>query len=63
MKLSDVKVGDTLIADAGFTCMKPGPKTVAADADGLFVLCDEGRHGLDGQLALDGSGRLVGFSK
>lgn len=63
MKLSDVKVGDTIIADGGFTCMAPGLKVVAEDDGGLFVSCDDGHHYLEGQLAFDGSGALVGFLK
>jgi hypothetical protein len=50
-KIETVKPGDTLIADGGFTCLKDGQHCqVKVDADGLYVECTEGRHGLDGQL-------------
>jgi len=62
-KLSDVKAGDKLIADSGFTCIGANEiVTVQADDDGhLFVPCDHGRHHLDGQ-ADDGE-TLVGLFK
>lgn len=49
MKLSQVKMGDTIVADGGFTCMKAGPHKVEGDADGLFVPCSDGKHYLAGQ--------------
>jgi hypothetical protein len=58
----EVAIGDTLIADAGFTCLKAGDRrTVRGDAEGLFVLCKSERHYLDGQL--NEAGRYVGFTK
>ena len=75
MKLSDLKVGDIIIADDGFTCMKAGPHTVHATDDGdLFVWCkgpeDEvgnfpyapTHHLLEGQEDEPG-GELVGLSR
>jgi hypothetical protein len=61
IKLSDLKAGDTIIADGGFTCMEAGPKKVYAADDGLHVLCNKGRHYLEGQL--DDDGTLVGLEK
>lgn len=43
VKLKDIKAGDTVILDDGFTCVDPGPHLVhhdpKADGSGLFVLC------------------------
>jgi hypothetical protein len=61
IKLSDLKAGDTIIADGGFTCMEAGPKKVHIAHDGLYIICDEGRHYLVGQL--DGDETLVGLEK
>lgn len=59
---ADVRAGDTLVADNGFTCMLAGPKQVHADtAQRLYVQCGDGRHYLHGQKGQDG--RLVGFSQ
>ena len=45
-KLDQIKAGDVLIADGGFTCMSDGEVvTVKSDDGGLFVRCagpDEG---------------------
>jgi hypothetical protein len=50
VKLVDLKAGDVLVADAGFTCLKPGEHVVQSNFEGgLFVACDEGGHALDGQ--------------
>ena len=63
LQLKDLKVGDTIIADAGFTCMEAGPKIVKVHEDGeLFVDCDANcGHALIGQENEDGY--LIGFSK
>lgn len=60
MTLSDLKAGQTILADAGFTCLKAGPHEVKADGSGLYVECSEGHHYLDGQK--DEVGSLVGLS-
>lgn len=58
----DLKVGDTLIADGGFTCITQGARlTVDDDGNGLFVPCSGGAHRLDGQL--DEGNRYIGFTK
>lgn len=65
----DVKPGDILVVDGGFTCMKAGEhKKVYRRHDGdLFVLCEEGSHCLDGQVdfppAMGGEAILVGMEK
>lgn len=60
--LADIKGGDLLIADDGFTCMPAGQLSVAASHDGqLFVPCNHGVHYLNGQT--DSRGRLVGFRR
>lgn len=68
MKLIDVKVGDKLVADGGFTCLRKGQVSVVARADKgeLFIPCDDGMHCLDGQLEHHGErghdDELVGLS-
>lgn len=59
--LADVKAGDVLIADGGFTCLNDGDHCTVMkdDKDELFVCCAAGKHYLDGQL--DDDGRLVGL--
>jgi hypothetical protein len=60
LRLEDLKAGDVVVADAGFTCIRPGAHTVR-DCDGvLYVECDDGKHCLDGQRNEDGF--LVGLS-
>lgn len=54
-----VSPGTVLIADGGFTCMRPGAKIVRRGPHGLYVRCGCGRHYLDGQL--DDDGRLIGL--
>lgn len=56
-KIKDVKAGDVLIADGGFTCIKKGASLlVYVDASNrdLYVSCEEGRHYLNGQASKDG---------
>lgn len=62
-KLSEVKPGDRLIADGGFTCLVNKKScTVHRDVISreLFVRCDDGEHYLAGQ-ADDGE-HLIGFT-
>lgn len=59
VRLSDLKPGDTIVADAGFTCVIAGRHTILSDGE-LFIECNEGRHYLDGQKGEDGY--LVGIS-
>jgi hypothetical protein len=54
-RLDGLKVGDTLFADDGFTCMRPGVLSVKQDGHGLYVKCRDGHHYLDGQLREDGT--------
>lgn len=61
MKLADIKIGDCVCADGGFTCLRPGFHDVEGDDGGLFVRCDDGKHYLVGQEA-DGDADLVGIS-
>jgi hypothetical protein len=62
-KISEVKPGDILIADSGFTCMEAGPVKVRRRRDGsLFVHCTaKYGHDLDGQLE-DGE-HLIGMTR
>lgn len=59
-KLDEIKAGDRVEVDDGFPCMPAGKKIVKADeAGGLYVLCTEGPHYLDGQVD-EPDGDLVG---
>ena len=51
-KITDVSAGTALVADGGFTCLRDGEAVTARpDEDGLlYVLCDDGRHYLSGQI-------------
>lgn len=48
-KLSEVREGDTLIADAGFECIKAGEHVVRKGPNGLCIRCLFGNHYLEGQ--------------
>ena len=62
MKMTDLKHGDKLVADGGFTCLIKNQVVMVNDAkDGKFVHCRAGRHYLDGQEDEDGT--IVGFEK
>lgn len=60
MKLTDVKEGDIIIADGGFTCMEAGEHKVYDDGR-FYIKCDEGKHFLEGQE--DENGNLIGVTK
>ena len=63
--VDEVKVGDTLIADGVFNCLKDGEKLrVKTDGKNLYVRCDEGKHYLNVQID-EVNDRLVytGFKK
>lgn len=61
MKLSDIKQGDVLVADKGFTCMEAGMHSVRKNSKGeLFIHCEDGEHLLSGQMD-DDEGKLVGL--
>ncbi len=71
-KAGNVKEGDVLIADGGFTCIREGHRCkVLNDAEiaakhkwpgsGLYVTCKAGKHFLDGQL--DDGAEYIGFTK
>ena len=60
MKLTDIKSGNLVFLDNGFTCVKPGFHKVNSDKEGLYVCCDHGKHYLNGQE--DENGDLVGVS-
>ncbi len=61
MKLSDLKAGDKIKADGGFTCVKEGNHKVKSKKNGdLYIKCSEGKHLLDGQVGEDGE--LIGIS-
>jgi hypothetical protein len=57
----NVKAGDKLVTDGGFTCIT-GDKVVIIQEDdkGLYFECAAGKHYIDGQEDDDGS--LIGLS-
>lgn len=63
LRFDDVKAGDFLVADDGFTCIADGAVLeVQQEPDGtLWVPCATGQHGLDGQE--DEDGILVGLAR
>ena len=63
MKLSDLKAGDRIIADEGFTCLPVGPHVVKDYNGELYVDCSCGKHMLDGQLDFTDCETIIGFSK
>ncbi|WP_299686656.1 hypothetical protein [uncultured Tateyamaria sp.] len=58
IKLSDLKAGDTITLDEGFTCLDAGDHTVLMNDTGPCVRCSEGLHYLDAQEDMQGD--LVG---
>lgn len=62
-KLNEIKTGDILIADGGFTCLREGQSCEAKhdECDSLYIDCDEGQHRLDAQV--DENDDLVGLAK
>ncbi len=61
--LKEIKAGDILAADGGFTCLQEGEELeVKLDGEGSkFVECEQGCHFLDGQENEDGE--ITGFLK
>jgi len=63
VKLSELKVGDSLIADEGFSCLLNGEcVTVEKDLVNLFVRCSDGKHFLDGQVSFEDHDTLIGLT-
>lgn len=64
-KLEDLKPGDKLKADGGFTCLKEGDirEVKLHECGSLYVDCaDGGKHFLEGQLDYKtDSGEVIGF--
>ena len=62
-RLSQLKPGDTVIADGGFTCIPDGARLQVCEhaEGGLCVPCAEGGHHLDGQLFAKDNDHLVGL--
>ncbi len=58
-KLTQVKVGDKVQIDAGFSCCDSGIVVIHNDDDDLYFLCQHGRHYLAGQAAAEEN--LVGI--
>ena len=65
IKVEDLKVGDKVIADGGFTCLDEGQECEVMKYDfdeGFYVKCSRGEHSLIGQLN-DEESYYVGFKK
>lgn len=59
-RLSNLKAGDVVDLDGGFTCgISSRRLPVEADSSGLYVPCGEGKHYLDGQID-DAGDHLIG---
>lgn len=48
-KLSEVKEGQQIELDDGFTCARPGPSELILGKHGLYFLCNECEHYISGQ--------------
>lgn len=61
MKLSDLKEGQQVWVDEGFTCAPVGRVTVKFDGCSRpFFECEEGEHYFDGQVDFEDGETLVG---
>lgn len=50
LRLSEAKAGQIIETDSGFTCIGAGEKVaLLADDHGLYFLCEDGEHYIDGQ--------------
>ena len=59
LRLADLRPGDVLVADGGFTCVADGAELIVeADDRGFFFRCAGGVHRINGQLK---DGFLVGL--
>ena len=65
INFADVKVGDVLVPDGGFTCMREGTQRLVREDphNGLYINCDDGKHFLDGQRDFNTGQTLVGFKR
>lgn len=62
MKIDELKEGDTVIVDNGFSCMQSGKYKIKSDFYGrLFIVCSKGFYHLEGQVSTDGE--LIGITK
>ncbi len=62
-KLSELKAGDIIELDSGFTCHEAGKVQIYEEVPGILCFeCDEGHPQLYGQIDYDGN-HLVGIYK
>lgn len=62
MDIKDVRAGDVVVTDDGFTCLHDKRVLKIQEDDcGLFIPCAEGKHYLSGQTDDDGQ-ELVGLT-
>lgn len=45
-KLSELRVGDKVMVDGGFSCMHDGDVKIVKEKDGLYIDCRYGHHHL-----------------
>lgn len=57
--IKEIKAGDIVEADAGFTCLSQGRHLVQSSDSGLFISCSNGKHFIDGQV--DDDGTVIGL--
>jgi hypothetical protein len=63
-KVADVKVGDILVTDGGFICIRKGRRCrVHEDDGGLYIRCSAGHHYLDGQIDFEQGVDYVGLTR
>lgn len=61
LSFMDVRIGDTLRAEAGFTCLAEGQEVVVQGSwEGVWVECSEGEHFL--RHNTDAHMDLIGFT-
>jgi hypothetical protein len=49
-ELSELRPGDVVQVDGGFSCIKDGEKRTVNDDGELWIACKDGRHYLSGQV-------------
>lgn len=63
-KLSEIKPGDKLQADGGFTCIpEEAIQVVKSGPDGLYVNCVSEKHLLSSQVSEENGDSLIGLYK
>lgn len=53
VNINELKSGDEIELDNGFTCIDAGIVRVEKNDDGFYFYCEEGKHYLNGQCDKD----------